>query len=116
MTYTRRQATPAPTEAQLAAARTKAARLHAELHALTTATAALEARTTTARAELSAARQRLTKTLTAIEATRAQEEAIRNAEPLKFLPEPVHGGALGLRRATRELMDYTRRTNQAHAA
>jgi len=38
-----------------------------------------------------------------------QQRAADLAKPVPTMPPPIHGGALGLRRATREIDDYNKR-------
>jgi chromosome segregation ATPase len=114
MTYTRKQAAPAPTKAEIEAARHEAIKARAELHNLTTATTALNGKIADAKTDLTTARETLTKILIEIEVTRAQAEAVLTAPPVRILPPPRHGGALGLRRAAREIADHEKaKTNAA---
>lgn len=109
--YVRRQPIEAPTETEQTEARNEAIRARAELHNIRTATDALNKQIVDAKADLSKARETLTKILIEIDVTRVQCEDVQAAATsayLRTLPPPVHGGALGLRRATREITDHER--------
>ena len=47
------------------------------------------------------------------EILRTQQRAADLAKPVTGLPTPIHGGPLGLRRATKEIDDYNKRNKQA---
>jgi hypothetical protein len=50
------------------------------------------------------------------EILRTQQRAAELAKPVQTMPEPVHGGQLGLRRACEEIAAYDRRKRQEQAA
>jgi hypothetical protein len=50
------------------------------------------------------------------EILRTRQRAADLAKPVPTMPEPVHGGPLGLRRAAKEIQDHDRRKRQEQAA
>lgn len=73
------------------------------------------------RAELAEERERLKEAMRIrrendrleAEILRTQQRAADLAKPSKALPEPVHGGQMGLLRACKEVAAYERRKRQA---
>lgn len=85
--------------------RRRNAELHLELRALTAENAEIVNRIRLMRDELTTAYRKLRRQVSDLEAVRAQEQLIAEAETFtSTLPEPIHGGREGLQAATEEMM------------